>query len=165
MCDTFSASVCNGRLRFGAYPSDNDITNLMAEGYKSFVDLTDEHDAAILTGYNCVYPYKCPDGCEILRVPITDRTPGSQNDVNRILSWILEKIEYNHVYVHCRGGHGRSAVIAAIIIRILDKVSAMDALRLVKEAHQRRTMMKPQWRKLGAPQTKSQKDFVKSWIV
>lgn len=69
------------------------------------------------------------------------------------------------VYIHCRGGHGRSAMIAAIVIAIVNNdISANDALLVVFGAHQSRKVMKPKWRFLGAPQTRSQKEFVRSYI-
>lgn len=66
------------------------------------------------------------------------------------------------VYIHCRGGHGRAGLAAAIFIILKSKgnISSQNALNIVYISHQKRPNMLKKWRKLGSPQTNKQKKFV-----
>ncbi len=61
------------------------------------------------------------------------------------------------VYIHCRGGHGRSATLAGLTYGLYHAKKSSLVLKMVWEAHQARTEMKARWRKLGAPQRMLQK--------
>lgn len=85
-------------------------------------------------------PYSREGLCYI-SLPIPDRTPRIKN-----LSFFRALIQTIYagylVYIHCRGGHGRSGMFAGVLYgKIMQAIHA---------AHQLRTEMKPKFRKMGS---------------
>lgn len=163
----YTASLIGGSLCFGSYPSRELFDALVACGFTLFIDLTTVDDATLLIisqGFD--YPYGIDNKeVSIKRYPIADRTPGTIEDARLIVASCMMKLDNGgKVYIHCRGGHGRSAMIAALIV-VENGYSPMDAIATVKKAHHLRRVMNDKWRKLGAPQTISQKTFVKNWLT
>ena len=68
-------------------------------------------------------------------------------------------LTYPRIYVHCRGGHGRSGVVVACML-MLHGNTASTSLSIVHDAHAARTTMTSRLRELGAPQTAKQKQYV-----
>lgn len=131
--DQFSASLLGGRIRFGKYPTEEEAILLKATGYSIFVDLCPEEEITWS-------PYSREGLCYI-SLPIPDRTPRIKN-----LSFFRALIQTIYagylVYIHCRGGHGRSGMFAGVLYgKIMQAIHA---------AHQLRTEMKPKFRKMGA---------------
>lgn len=163
--NNYTASLLQGTLRFGSYPSSELVDALTTEYYTTFVDLTDQHDAPLVIATGIDYPYIVPSSVAILKCPTPDRTPGDVNAIRLIVQQCVNILKAGEkVYIHCRGGHGRSAVVAAIILIELGSDAAV-VLRGVRASHRRRLVMDDKWRKLGAPQTNKQKQFVKDWVV
>ncbi len=157
--DKFSSILLEGRVRFGKYPTDEEVALLKSHGYLIVLDLCPQAEITWT-------PYS-REGLYYNHLPIPDRTP-NVGDLQIFLTFILKLAEViilgYKVYIHCRGGHGRSAVVGAVLYSQLVKCSGTDALKVVWQAHQNRTEMKPKYRKMGAPQTDAQKRFVRSVI-
>lgn len=156
--NTFSCSV--GEVcRFGKYPTEDEAIALSTAGYTLFVDLTTKAEITWP-------PYKIPENVTRLSHPIPDRQPIGKTAQEKVqYEWVLSQIlnerdSGRRVYIHCRGGHGRSATMAAVAYSLGTGCDAQEALKAVKEAHKTRTVMSDKMRKLGAPQTASQKRFV-----
>ena len=64
------------------------------------------------------------------------------------------------VYLHCKGGHGRSGIVVACILCHIYSILPEEALRLTTAYHSQRPTMRPKWREIGSPQTRQQKSFV-----
>ncbi len=153
--DDFTAAI-DDKLYFGKYPTQEEANLLLENDFEVYVDLTTADEVTWA-------PYKLAKGVIKMTCPLVDRTPDAV-DNTVFLNTIKEIIRYyrgdRKIYIHCRGGHGRSAVVAAIVIAHLKNTSPSGALKLVKTAHSHRKIMEAKWRKMGAPQTKAQKDFV-----
>ena len=156
LMEQFSAIMLEGRLVFGKHPTDEEFALLVSEGYSTIVDLCPSEEVT----------WQSYDKTKIIYIhhPIPDRTP-EVGDLGtfrtQIIMRLVKIIENNQkVYIHCRGGHGRSALVAAIVYGHLSSCSGETALEAVQAAHKERTEMKPKWRKMGAPQTLAQKRFV-----
>ena len=165
-CDKFSALVCSESVRFGAYPTNEDVVHLSAEGFAAILDVTEPADHAKAALQNRVLYYECPSTWSRLHIPLPDRTPGTVDDAKTMVEWVLNILNTTNdgVYIHCRGGHGRSATIAALVVHALENTNHLQTIRIIRDVHRTRTIMDPKWRKLGAPQTQSQKRFIKQWI-
>lgn len=162
--EDFSASLLKGRLVFGKYPTQGEVNAIIEENFTHVVNLcaTSEiiweaplWDPSIIF---CSYPFK--DGAS--------QTPEQgwnsfESFLNKIISWLKDRS--NKVYIHCLGGHGRSATIAAIIYGRIRNKTSDESLEAVYNAHQKRIIMKDKWRKLGAPQRAKQKAIVKKYIL
>jgi protein-tyrosine phosphatase len=139
------------------------MSELLTAGYTYFLDLTDEKDAKILEEKG-----RCQDISEfqdkIRHYNIPDRRcPVTESDPTQFVRECVNILDaHQGVYIFCRGGHGRSALIAALVL-IEKGVTNRDALRLIREAHGKRLVMEEKWRKMGAPQTTAQKSYVLSW--
>ncbi len=158
-------AIVDDLLAFGKYPTDAEATLLYNEGYTVFLDLTAIGECADGPYYGDLLPDD-----SIIRFPVEDhRAPPVDAKLRALigrLCWLYRKGV--KVYYHCRGGHGRSAAIIAIVYGIVRALTAEQVLKIVYDAHQLRTDMGPQdarWRKMGAPQTKVQKELVKNVLA
>ena len=69
---------------------------------------------------------------------------------------------FSRLYIHCRDGHGRSALVAACVLSGTD-VSIENVLQSVYDAHQQRVTMKPRYRVMGVPQNDKQRAFCRRY--
>src|SRR5690349_374616 len=130
-------------LRFGKFPTQSECDALLTSGYNIFVDLTcaDEFDPPLK---GCMNGSKLREDTIYLSCPIKDRTPDAidrntfSNTVRVIISFLLRD---KPVYVFCRGGHGRSAVVAAIVLRIMTSGTPEQCLYAINAAHSTRKVM------------------------
>ena len=97
-----------------------------------------------------------------LNFPILDRSiPYPIEDFTSIVLLVAKTIKENkNVYIHCKGGHGRSGILVAILLTLLKTNNPIEALILTNDAHNKRIEMREKWRKIGSPQTFQQKKFV-----
>ena len=81
---------------------------LHRDGVRAVVNLQAEYDGP-LHAYAAVQP-----PIEQLRLPVTDHTEPSVEVLQRAVAFIAHHRSMGHrVLVHCKGGHGRSAAVAA----------------------------------------------------
>jgi len=144
------------RALFGSFPTQDSVNELENEGVKYFVNLTHSHEKKIVA-YNTNYTQ--------LNYPITDRrTPTDIKSFSKFISQVSKIIlnleKGQKVYVHCKGGHGRSGIVVACLLCFIFNISPHDALKNTTKCHSKRSVMREKWRTLGSPQTLSQKNFV-----
>jgi ribA/ribD-fused uncharacterized protein len=153
--DTCSYFIKNRSL-FGSYPTQESVNELEEYGVRYFIDLTME-------GETLIVPYKT----EYTRInyPIHDRrVPIDWKSftlfIINLSKIIIELKSHERVYIHCKGGHGRSGVVVACLLCYLGGFAPKNALELTTKYHNRRENMREKWRELGSPQTYGQKCFV-----
>ena len=144
------------KAMFGSYPTQESVNELEKEGIKYFVDLTDENDTKII-------PYSTKFNC--IKFPIKDNhIPEVWKKFAKFileLSKIIRDLKDDEkLYLHCRGGHGRSGVVVASILCCLFNISSEDSIKYTSKCHNNRTNMRDKWRKIGSPQTDLQKKFI-----
>ncbi len=152
-----SSYFIRNKALFGSFPDQNSVKELEAAGVRVFVNLTYNHEKKIS-------PYQT--NYQQISFPIPDReipeniTEFSCFIVN--LTNIIQKQlnEGELIYLHCKGGHGRSGVVVACILAYMFNISPKDAIATTTECHSRRKTMREKWRKIGSPQTFLQKKFV-----
>jgi len=71
--------------------------------------------------------------------------------------------ENDKIYIHCKGGHGRSGVVVAILLCNLFNLTPEEALEHTTKSHNNRIIMRDKWRQIGSPQTYHQKHFVRTF--
>ena len=153
--DTCSYFIKDKAL-FGSYPSDTSVKELEDHGVRFFVNLTYDDEDKIKT-YHTDY--------QIITHSIKDRSvPHDLLSFTTFiihLSDIIKQLKINEkVYIHCKGGHGRSGLVVACLICYIFKLSPYEALNYTSKCHNNRSVMREKWRKIGAPQTHLQKKFV-----
>jgi predicted NAD-dependent protein-ADP-ribosyltransferase YbiA (DUF1768 family)/protein-tyrosine phosphatase len=153
-----SSFFIKNKALFGSYPTQEYVNELENDGVKYFIDLT-------CPGEKRIKPYVTQ--YEYIRYPIHDRK--IPNDVVSFSKLILkickilksfDDTDGKSLYIHCRGGHGRSGIVVACVLVEYFKISVGKALALTKKYHSNRKDMKERWRIIGSPQTYMQKNFV-----
>jgi protein-tyrosine phosphatase len=137
----------NDNIYFGKYPDEEVLLDLKNIEVDVIVDLTHYTDKML--------PYITD--ITVIKFPIVDMNICNDNKIWPLMNNLFEFLK-NHkkIYIHCKGGHGRSAVIAACLFGLFYKKSASKSLVKISAAHSRRLIMKDKWRKIGAPQTSEQ---------
>lgn len=147
-------TLCPGRTiaarTHGPRDLDQDLNVIQAEGYSRAVVLLEQHELdgfapELMDGYERY-------GIAALQVPIEDVSVPEERDrfaavIEEILQWLDQG---EKVLLHCRGGLGRTGLVAACILVTLGE-SANEAINAVREARP------------GAIETPEQADFVKSF--
>ena len=151
-----SSFFIQNKALFGSYPSENGLKELEENNVRYFIDLTCVGEKGIIK-YTTPHTY--------INYPIKDcRCPSDWKSFAQLVirvSRIINNLQFGRkVYVHCRGGHGRSGILVACILCYLYKMQPTDAIINTSKFHHRRLEMREKWRKLGSPQTRSQKTFV-----
>ena len=143
------------KCMFGGFPTQSQIDELTSMGVTMFVDLTIPGEVDM---------YTIPTDCMYVNYPIVDRQIPS--NISLFTALILRTYDFvqnenTKVYIHCKGGHGRSGILVACLLYLLNPgITTHEAIKLTTEAHSRRLVMREKWRKLGSPQTYFQKKFV-----
>jgi protein-tyrosine phosphatase len=130
------------------------ISQLLTEGqFGLFLDLTSPEDN--------LPQYVCPSGTTRWHIPTPDRGILPDHTIAPLISQLSTVVLSGHrIYIHCRGGHGRSATVAACLYGYISQQSGPTVLSIIYQSHQTRRVMKPTFRRMGAPQTLVQKQQV-----
>jgi ribA/ribD-fused uncharacterized protein len=144
------------RAIFGCFPIQKSVDELEEHGVRYFIDLTRSDETKIVP-YKTKYKY--------IHYPIKDRS--IPIDWKTFAKFIIEMSNIifaledgQKIYIHCRGGHGRSGVVVACLLIHMFNISPSEALDKTTKCHSKRHEMRDKWRELGSPQTKCQKNFV-----
>ena len=148
----FASYFIKDKAWFGTYPTNQQVKELEILGVKYFIDLTCKNENVIK--YSTKY--------SIINYPILDRS--IPNNIKKFCQFIVKIsniINKNiNIYIHCRGGHGRSGLVVACLLSYLYDYLPEKSLNLTNLYHNNRIKMRNIWRKLGSPQTREQKTFV-----
>lgn len=144
------------KAAFGSFPCQETVNKLELLGVTVFVDLTSPGERRI-TPYTTAKDY--------YSFPIYDgRTPSSWKNYACFLLKLTEIIkslpDNEIIYIHCKGGHGRSGMVVACLLILLDKITVEKSIELTTYFHQQRPIMKEKWRYEECPHNKIQKNFV-----
>lgn len=146
---------------FGGYPNVYEIEYLRALGVKWFVDLT-HTDEKNISDYSYLvdnwinYPIK--DG----HVPENKKT---FSVFLLMLQTILEGLKPGEkMYLHCRGGHGRSSLVAACILSLVTQISTKDSLEKIRKCHDLRPELSKKWLGCKSPMNAAQRKYVEGYF-
>ena len=151
-----SSFFIKDKALFGSYPTQESVNELENKGIRYFINLTCDGEKNILQ-YSTKYNY--------IHFPITDNSiPKNINVFSQFISTtcniIKNLLNDDKIYLHCKGGHGRAGLVVASILVIYYNISSEKALYLTNKYHSYRLNMNEKWRKIGSPQTYTQKKFV-----
>ncbi len=127
---------------FGGYPNHNQLLELKEEGVVWFVDLTHRNERNIKVYSHLVHNY--------LNYPIKDGHIPEDKKKFTIFLFILQMIieglkSGEKLYLHCRGGHGRSGLVIACLLGLLLNIPPAKSLNLVNEYHALRSNLSSKW--------------------
>jgi hypothetical protein len=143
---------------FGGYPTQDEV-NFLEEKcqVKYFIDLTEDNETGT-EPYKTKYFY--------YKYPIKDNyIPTNSKSFAKLILEIcklIEELESNEkIYIHCKGGHGRSAFLVTCILIYHKKISIKTALQLTKEFHSKRPNLREKWKNMQfIPHLKIQRNFI-----
>lgn len=143
---------------FGAYPNKSQLQILKSLGIEVIIDLTLRCEIALDEQYQW-------DG-KYVKFPIKDYSVPKNWAYFAALIVYIERVirSGQKIYIHCRGGHGRSGVVVACVLRKLHGYDSETAIKKTTEFHDNRTEMRDKWRALGSPQTRNQRLFVERFF-
>ena len=141
-----SSYFIKNRALFGSFPTQDSVLELEDHGVRYFVDLTDITKEQKISAYITKYTY--------INYSIDDHS--IPNDILSFstfvlkISNIIKKLNQDErVYIHCRGGHGRSGLVVACILCYIFNLSPHESLNYTTKCHSHRKNMRDRWRKLG----------------
>ena len=137
-------SCLNDKLYFGPFPNQLMIDRLISEKFDVIVNLTESHEEIL---------YDVKKQLKYIHFPIKDNTP--PNDIHMYCSFITRlKYEYlngSKIYIHCRGGHGRSGMVSVSLIYSILSYDLRQSIEFVNTSHHNRTNLRPKWKKRKSP--------------
>ena len=114
-------------LLLGAKPSRRDVARLAALGVRAVVNLCEE-----FAGYGELLERQ---GIRQLHLPTIDYTVPTAEDLVRGMRFTAQQVaDGRAVYLHCKAGRGRSAILAVCHLMAHRNVSAAEAYHIVKTA-------------------------------
>lgn len=122
-----------------------------------FIDLTEEDEM----------PKFDPKGAIVKSFKIKDRNAPSIGLLKEIVDYIENIPKNENVYIFCKGGHGRSGVIAASVYGKLHHLSGKESLKYINNEWEKQrdlSKLSPKIRNLGSPQTSIQKKTVIEYL-
>lgn len=142
------------RLYFGPYPNQTMINELLNENFDIIVNLTMEDENVYSESENIEENiYKIPKN-KYISYPIKDNNipecPISYCSVITKLNDLYHK--YKKIYIHCRGGHGRSGMVSAsLLLTINPEKTIKDIIEDVNIAHINRIILRDKWKYKKTP--------------
>ena len=161
---SFASLVYQDSVYFGGYPSKDWFDILIANGTKIFVDVTSDEEKNI---YN-LYPYYnelVDTNILYFYYPIVDNNipediPKFKEFVQQLCEKIYSLKTGEKVYIHCKGGHGRSGMVTGGLLCYLLNIYPEKALAMTTLAHSQRENLRAKWKNARCPQTFRQRKFV-----
>jgi len=160
----FASYLYNDKLLFGGYPNEEWFRRLfIEERVLLFVNLTEHSE--MQSKQLCPYFTNMIPSSQYIHYPISDNNiphhiESFQQLLYRVLHVIRTSRKEEKVYIHCKGGHGRSGMVAACLVSYLMNIIPEYAISLTTKAHQCRENLKPKYKTMKCPQIFIQRKFV-----
>lgn len=140
------------RIMVGGKPyNDDDLQYLYSNKVTVFVNLTTSNE--LNHRQNFKYHLKLPSNIQFIHFPIKDMAVEQDESTMELVDKIIHLSNTNIIYIHCKGGHGRTGVIAGLIMhKLYPSLSYTEVLRYIQKQHSTRKY-KP---KSSTPQTSQQ---------
>ena len=151
-----SSYFIKDRALFGGYPRQEEVDELESVGVVCFVNLTYDTERKIT-------PYKTSR--KLIYFPIPDHGIPTDKVLFAGLIALLSDFIKNlgtgeRIYVHCKGGHGRSALVVSCILHDMYRFNAEQVIELTTTFHTERPKLKCKWRNVVCPHHRFQRKYV-----
>ena len=141
--NTTNSNWIHHRVMTGAYPSHNDLnkkqqilSTLYISGVNVIISLQEFDEDSSYTKYKDVYG----NLAEYYQFPIKDRNTLPIDQLINIVKFIVNKLQDPNkiVYIHCQGGHGRTGLIATLLLKFTHNLTNEQSLDLWYTLHDTR---------------------------
>ena len=157
----FCSSFYKDIAYFGGYPSQMEFKSLIDHGFKYFIDLTTIRERQKLSYDYSIDISNYKDVFYINYSIIDNNIPISKDSFMNFLSFLMKIFKKkDKIYIHCKGGHGRSSLLVASIFCFLLMYNPYEAFHKTKQCHERRDNLKEKYRGIDCPQVSAQRKFV-----
>ena len=130
-------------LYFGPFPNQAMMDRLGKEGFTVILNLTIPGEEGV---------YYLPEGVDYMSYPIPDnRFPLCIPSYAKMITRLKYRCLTDKVYVHCRGGHGRSGMTCVSIIYSLLPYDLRESIAIVNQSHNERGVLRNKWKKRNSP--------------
>ena len=150
----------NGSVMYGKYPSQKHVKLLQDLGVTVFVDLTEGNETIRGTSLS---PYITE---KKICFPIEEKNvPDDINDFIILVTKLCRFLDKGeNIYIHCKNGRGRSALLVAIVLAHSASISYEQAIDEINRAHRRGHGSSPHWKNVVLPPHPIQRRFVRDYL-
>lgn len=146
---------------FGGFPNHQQIIELQKLGVTTFIDLTFGMEKNTFSYSNVVDNW--------INYPIKDGHVPQNNKHFLIflllIQMIVESLQPEEkIYIHCKGGHGRSTLVVSCFLGMVFKLPSEESLKLARMYHNVRPNLSPKWFITEWPLNAKQRKFVESFF-
>jgi hypothetical protein len=142
---------------FGAYPTQQQIQTLEELEFDLIVNLTFDEEKNIepYTTHICTIQYSIQD----------NQIPTDQETFSALIVHLYNLIiNHKKIFIHCKGGHGRSCLVSTCIFYYFTKCVARKAITYITQQHNSRMDMSNRWKTIKTPFAKIQKSFLYKFL-
>ena len=119
------------------YNEDVDLKYLLQQGITVIVNLTTKQEISSKTNYK--YQSDLPSHIQYIHFQIKDMYIQSDENTLHLVDNIIMLSKDHKIYIHCKGGHGRTGVIAGLIVHKLHhEWSYNQVIEYVQKRHTER---------------------------
>lgn len=156
-----------GKVMVGEYPTTRALASVREKlrgfveaGFTFFLDLTEPGEMPPYDEELKKVAEECGKKVQYIRIPIKDIGVPSRETMIHILNTIDRAVAENHiVYVHCRGGIGRTATISGCYL-VRHGMSGEEAIQALQKMIEE---VEPFDRAPRVPGTYEQQSLIKTW--
>jgi hypothetical protein len=133
-----------GALCVGSYPEkfNKYLYKLLDAGYNTFVCLSSEYGLIDRGDYYEPYANNNPriPASNFIHKRIMDMGVCVDQDIEEVSTKIVERLKCGeNVYVHCKGGHGRTGVCAAVVLhKLYPELTSIEIFEYLQFGHDQR---------------------------
>jgi len=145
--------VIPNKIYFGPFPNQLLINTLLEEKFDLIVNLTFDDELIYNDNKNDNVIYNLPKK-NYLHYPIKDNDiPSCITSYCKFVKRLKNELcNDKKIYIHCRGGHGRSGMLCTSLLSVINRSSKLtDIIYHVNIVHNNRQNIRQKWKKREMP--------------
>jgi len=152
------ATLFWGQSYFGAYPTEEHLRLLESEGFDYIIKLNLDNEKNVESYSTTVH---------LIEYPIKDNNiPQEWEEFSSFICYLGHLVQQNKkIYIHCKGGHGRSClIVTCVLYHLNDNINAREAIERTVLLHNQRSDLSTRWKTIKSPFSKSQYIFLYKFL-